>query len=100
LLSAITRREGLAEEELRARSFGAPRALAVASARGALAVASVAGVVAGGDRAAPLLRGAVDAFGRGDARLERARRSLTSAPWFAGAPGAPKRRLSGWRGAS
>ena len=58
--------ERLAEEELElARAFGAPRALGVAK--------RAAGVVAGGDRGALLLREAIDAFERGDARLERAR---------------------------
>ena len=58
--------ERLAEEELQlARAFGAPRALGVAL--------RAAGVVAGGDRGASLLREAIDAFDRGDARLERAR---------------------------
>jgi DNA-binding CsgD family transcriptional regulator len=56
----------LAEEELGlARGFGAPRALGVAM--------RAAGVVAGGDRGASLLREAIDALERGDARLERAR---------------------------
>ena len=56
----------LAEEELElARAFGAPRALGVAL--------RAAGVVAGGDRGASLLREAIDAFERGDASLERAR---------------------------
>jgi DNA-binding CsgD family transcriptional regulator len=56
----------LAEEELQlARAFGAPRALGVAL--------RVAGIVAGGDRGASLLREAIEAFERGDARLERAR---------------------------
>jgi DNA-binding CsgD family transcriptional regulator len=56
----------LADEELElARAFGAPRALGVA--------ARVAGLVAGGDRGVSLLREAIDALGRGDARLERAR---------------------------
>jgi DNA-binding CsgD family transcriptional regulator len=56
----------LAEEELElARAFGAPRALGVAT--------RAAGVVVGGDRGASLLREAIDAFERGDARLERAR---------------------------
>ena len=56
----------LAEEELElARAFGAPRALGVAK--------RAAGVVAGGDRGALLLREAIEAFERGDARLERAR---------------------------
>jgi DNA-binding CsgD family transcriptional regulator len=61
--------EQLAEEELElAQAFGAPRALGVAK--------RAAGVVAGGERGVALLREAVDAFERGDARLERAR-SLT-----------------------
>jgi DNA-binding CsgD family transcriptional regulator len=56
----------LAEEELRlAQAFGAPRALGLAK--------RAAGLVAGGDRGATLLREAVDEFERGDARLERAR---------------------------
>jgi DNA-binding CsgD family transcriptional regulator len=56
----------LADEELElARAFGAPRTLGVAL--------HAAGVVAGGDRGELLLREAVDAFERGDARLERAR---------------------------
>jgi DNA-binding CsgD family transcriptional regulator len=56
----------LADEELElARAFGAPRALGVAK--------RAAGVIAGGDRGASLLREAIDAFERGDARLERAR---------------------------
>jgi DNA-binding CsgD family transcriptional regulator len=58
--------ERLAEEELLlARAFGASRALGVAL--------RAAGVVTGGDRGASLLREAIDAFERGDARLERAR---------------------------
>jgi DNA-binding CsgD family transcriptional regulator len=58
--------ERLAEEELQlARAFGAPRALGVAL--------RAAGVVAGGDRGASLLREAIDALERGGARLERAR---------------------------
>jgi DNA-binding CsgD family transcriptional regulator len=58
--------ERLADEELRlATAFGAPRALGVAL-RGA-------GVVTGGDEGMSLLRDAVAAFERGDARLERAR---------------------------
>jgi DNA-binding CsgD family transcriptional regulator len=58
--------ERLAEEELLlAQAFGAPRALGVAL--------RAAGVVAGGDRGASLLREAIDAFERGDARLEVAR---------------------------
>jgi DNA-binding CsgD family transcriptional regulator len=56
----------LAREELElARVFGAPRTIGVA--------AHAAGVVAGGDQGELLLREAVDAFARGDARLERAR---------------------------
>ena len=56
----------LAAEELElAQAFGAPRALGVAK--------RAAGVVAGGDRGVSLLREAIDAFERGDARLERAR---------------------------
>jgi len=56
----------LAEEELElARVFGAPRALGVAK--------RAAGVVAGGERGELLLREAIDALERGDARLERAR---------------------------
>jgi DNA-binding CsgD family transcriptional regulator len=56
----------LADEELElARAFGAPRALGVAK--------RAAGVIAGGDHGASLLREAIDAFERGDARLERAR---------------------------
>jgi DNA-binding CsgD family transcriptional regulator len=56
----------LADEELElARAFGAPRALGVAK--------RAAGVVAGGDRGAVLLREAIDEFERGDAKLERAR---------------------------
>jgi DNA-binding CsgD family transcriptional regulator len=58
--------ERLAEEELElARAFGAPRALGVAL--------RAAGVVAGGDRGVTLLREGIEAFERGDARLERAR---------------------------
>ncbi len=58
--------ERLADEELElARAFGAPRALGVAE--------RAAGVVAGGDRGASLLREAIDALERADARLERAR---------------------------
>jgi DNA-binding CsgD family transcriptional regulator len=58
--------ERLAAEELElARVFGAPRALGVAL--------RAAGVVAGGDRGASLLREAIDAFEHGDASLERAR---------------------------
>jgi DNA-binding CsgD family transcriptional regulator/tetratricopeptide (TPR) repeat protein len=56
----------LAEEELElARAFGAPRALGVAK--------RAAGLVIGGERGELLLREAVEAFGQGDARLERAR---------------------------
>jgi DNA-binding CsgD family transcriptional regulator len=56
----------LAGEELElARGFGAPRALGVSK--------RAAGVIAGGDRGASLLREAIDAFERGDASLERAR---------------------------
>jgi DNA-binding CsgD family transcriptional regulator len=56
----------LADEEVElARAFGTPRALGAAK--------RVAGVVAGGDRGASLLREAIDEFERGDARLERAR---------------------------
>jgi DNA-binding CsgD family transcriptional regulator len=56
----------LADEELElARAFGTPRALGVAK--------RAAGVIAGGDRGASLLREAIDEFERGDARLERAR---------------------------
>jgi DNA-binding CsgD family transcriptional regulator len=56
----------LAQEELElARTFGAPRALGVAS--------RAAGVVAGGERGELLLREAIAAFESGDARLERAR---------------------------
>jgi DNA-binding CsgD family transcriptional regulator len=58
--------ERLAEEELQlAQAFGVPRALGLAQ--------RAVGVVAGGDRGASLLREAIDAFERGDARLERAR---------------------------
>jgi DNA-binding CsgD family transcriptional regulator len=56
----------LGEEELQlAQAFGAPGALGVAK--------RAAGVIAGGDCGASLLREAIDAFERGDARLERAR---------------------------
>jgi DNA-binding CsgD family transcriptional regulator len=56
----------LADEELElARAFGAPRALGVAN--------RAAGVIAGGDNGEFMLREAIDAFERGDARLERAR---------------------------
>jgi DNA-binding CsgD family transcriptional regulator len=58
--------ERLAEEELQlARAFGAPRALGEAL--------RAAGVVAGGDRGASLLREAIEAFERAGARLERTR---------------------------
>jgi DNA-binding CsgD family transcriptional regulator/tetratricopeptide (TPR) repeat protein len=58
--------ERLAEEELQlARAFGAPRAHGVAL--------RAAGLVAGGDRGATLLREAIDSLERGDARLEKAR---------------------------
>ena len=56
----------LAEEELElARAFGAPRAVGVAL--------RAAGVVAGGDRGALMLREAIDVFERADARQEQAR---------------------------
>jgi DNA-binding CsgD family transcriptional regulator len=56
----------LAEAELEAaRAFGAPRALGVA--------ARAAGLAAGGDRGVALLEEAIDAFGHGDALLERGR---------------------------
>ena len=56
----------LAEEELRlARAFGAPRALGVAL--------RAAGVVAGGDRGAALLREALEVLERAELRLENAR---------------------------
>jgi DNA-binding CsgD family transcriptional regulator len=58
--------ERLAAEELElARAFGAPRALGVAM--------RAAGVVAGGDRGASLLREAIEAFERAGAQLERTR---------------------------
>jgi DNA-binding CsgD family transcriptional regulator len=58
--------ERLAQEELQlARAFGAPRALGVAL--------RAAGVVAGGDRGASLLREAIVMLERGDARLQKAR---------------------------
>jgi DNA-binding CsgD family transcriptional regulator len=58
--------ERLAAEELElAQAFGAPRALGVAK--------RAAGVVAGGERGEVLLREAIDALERGDAKLERAR---------------------------
>src|SRR5215207_358183 len=57
---------GLAEDELDlARAFGAPRALGIAK--------RAAGVIAGGDRGALLLREAIDEFERGEVTLERAR---------------------------
>jgi DNA-binding CsgD family transcriptional regulator len=60
------RAESLAEEEVElARAFGTPRALGAAQ--------RAAGVVAGGDRGASLLREAIGAFGRGDTTVERAR---------------------------
>jgi DNA-binding CsgD family transcriptional regulator len=56
----------LADEEVElAQAFGTPRALGAAK--------RAAGVVAGGDRGASLLREAVDAFERGDSSVERAR---------------------------
>jgi DNA-binding CsgD family transcriptional regulator len=56
----------LADEELElARAFGTPRALGVAK--------RAAGVIAGGDRGASLIREAIEDFERGDARIERAR---------------------------
>jgi DNA-binding CsgD family transcriptional regulator len=56
----------LADEELElAHTFGAPRTYGVAL--------RAAGIVAGGDRGELLLRDAIDALGRGDAGLERAR---------------------------
>ncbi len=56
----------LADEELElAQAFGAPRALGVAK--------RAAGVIAGGDRGASLLGGAIGQFEQGDASLERAR---------------------------
>jgi len=56
----------LADEELElAGAFGTPRALGVAK--------RAAGIVAGGDCGATLLREAIHEFERGDARLERAR---------------------------
>jgi DNA-binding CsgD family transcriptional regulator len=57
--------ERLVGEELElARTFGAPRALGVAC--------RAAGLVAGGERGELLLREAVDAFERGEARVDRA----------------------------
>jgi DNA-binding CsgD family transcriptional regulator len=56
----------LADEEVElAQAFGTPRALGAAK--------RVAGVVAGGDRGASLLREAIDDFEQGDAIVERAR---------------------------
>ena len=56
----------LADEEVElARAFGTPRALGAAK--------RAAGVVAGGDRGASLLREAIDAFEQGDSSVERAR---------------------------
>ena len=56
----------LADDELElALAFGAPRALGVAM--------RAAGVVAGGERGATLLRQAIEALERGDAMSERAR---------------------------
>jgi len=58
--------EQLADEELElATAFGAPRALGVAK--------RAVGLVAGGERGELLLREAIDAFERRDARLEKAR---------------------------
>ena len=54
-----------AEEVELARAFGAPRALGVAT--------RAAGVVAGGERGASLLREAIEIFDHADAKLERAR---------------------------
>ena len=76
--------ERLAEEELElARAFGAPRALGVAM--------RAAGVVAGGERGASLLREAIERVRawRRQAWNERAL-SPTSAPCSGGATGAPK----------
>jgi DNA-binding CsgD family transcriptional regulator len=56
----------LADEEVElARAFGTPRALGAAK--------RAAGVVAGGDRGASLLREAIDEFEQGDSSVERAR---------------------------
>jgi DNA-binding CsgD family transcriptional regulator/tetratricopeptide (TPR) repeat protein len=56
----------LAEEEVElARAFGTPRALGAAK--------RAAGVIAGGDRGASLLREAIDAFEQSDSSVERAR---------------------------
>ena len=58
----------LAEEELGlAQAFGTSRAIGVAK--------RAAGIVAGGERGELLLRQAIDALERGDAKLERARAS-------------------------
>jgi DNA-binding CsgD family transcriptional regulator len=58
--------ERLSGEELElALAFGPPRAIGVAS--------RAAAIVAGGNRGQELLREAIDAFERGDAKLERAR---------------------------
>ena len=58
----------LAEEELAlAQAFGTSRAIGVAK--------RAAGIVAGGERGGLLLRQAIDALERGDAKLERARAS-------------------------
>ena len=56
----------LADEEVElSLAFGTPRALGAAK--------RAAGVIAGGDRGASLLREAIDAFEQGDSRVERAR---------------------------
>ena len=56
----------LADEEVElALAFGTPRALGAAK--------RAAGVIAGGDRGASLLREAIDAFEQGDSSVERAR---------------------------
>jgi DNA-binding CsgD family transcriptional regulator len=56
----------LADEEVElALAFGTPRAVGAAK--------RAAGVIAGGDRGASLLREAIDAFEQGDSRVERAR---------------------------
>jgi DNA-binding CsgD family transcriptional regulator len=58
--------ERLSAEELElARAFGTPRVIGVAS--------RAAGIVAGGNRGEELLRAAIDAFERADAKLDRAR---------------------------
>jgi DNA-binding CsgD family transcriptional regulator len=65
-LGAPEQASRLAQEELElARGFGTPRVLAVAK--------RAAGLAAGGEQGELLLREAVEAFERGDARLERAR---------------------------